>query len=264
MPGWKLVGADMEGLELRALAHYLYPHDGGRYAQIVLSGDPHWENCLAMGLVHGKRDKHNDLHTIMREQGAKRFIYAFVYGCGNAKAGQIVLEACLTAERRGYPEPLREFFPVASGAEELEAVGKRIRNMFLKKTAGMKKLKEKLAKHVSKHGWVPGLDGRRVPVRSEHSALNFLIQSCGAILCKRWLCDAKDELLTRYRHGWKDGQFVTLLWVHDETQTAARDGIETDVGETIVKVARATGAHYNFRVPLDSKYKVGMTWAETH
>jgi hypothetical protein len=261
--GWVLVGADMEGLELRGLAHYLHPLDKGRYADLVLAGDPHWANAQAMGLVTGGRDKHNALHTIMREQGSKRFVYAFVYGCGNEKAGTIVLEACLQAQRQGMPEVLSHQFPQGTSAEHIEAVGKKIRNAFLRRTTGLQALKDKLELQVDRKQYLPGLDGRRVPVRSKHSALNFIIQSAGAILCKRWICDARDELGRHFRHGW-DGDFASVLWVHDELQVACRAAVAAQVGEIVVQCARAAGLPYGFRVPLDSKYKVGHNWADTH
>jgi DNA polymerase I len=265
-PGWKLVGADMEGLELRGLSHYLFLHDQGKYAEAVLEGDVHWANTLSMGLATGARDKHNDLHTIMREQGAKRFVYAFVYGCGDVKAGEIVLEACLLAQRRGYPEPYAKFFggEMLTDEDTLKRIGKRIRTAFLKRTVGLEDLKKKLERQLGKHQWVPGLDGRHVPVRAAHSALNFLIQSAGAILCKRWLCDVWDELHRRkYRRGW-DGDFVYCLWVHDEVQIACREPLVDAIGEILVRHARAAGVPYGFRVQLDSNYKIGQTWADTH
>jgi len=263
--GWRLVGADMEGLELRGLSHYLYPHDQGRYATAVLEQDPHWLNTLAMGLASGERDKHNDLHTIMREQGAKRFVYAFVYGCGDVKAGEIVLEACLLAQRRGYGEPYDKFFGRETVIDEdaLKRVGKKIRSGFLRRTAGLEDLKQKLERQIQKYAWVPGLDGRRVPVRAAHSALNFLIQSAGAILCKRWIVDAWDELNSKYRRGWS-GDFVVCLWVHDELQVACRAEIAADIGGILVKHAQQAGRDYGFRVKLDSNYKVGQNWADTH
>ena len=48
--GYKIVGCDASGLELRMLAHYLTIHDGGAYAAEVLEGDVHSHNQRAAGL----------------------------------------------------------------------------------------------------------------------------------------------------------------------------------------------------------------------
>ena len=61
--GWKMVGCDASGLELRCLAHYMAKYDGGEYAKELLEGDIHTKNQKAAGLD-------------TRPQ-AKRFIYAF-------------------------------------------------------------------------------------------------------------------------------------------------------------------------------------------
>ena len=73
--GYKLVGCDAKGLELRMLAHYLGKWDGGEYVQNVL-GDPHTANQKAAGLP--TRDD------------AKTFIYALLYGGGDGKIGSII------------------------------------------------------------------------------------------------------------------------------------------------------------------------------
>jgi DNA polymerase I-like protein with 3'-5' exonuclease and polymerase domains len=269
-PGWKLVGADMEGLELRALAHYLAFADGGKYAQVVTTGDPHWVNAQAFGLVPKGtvRDKHNQLHTVLREDGSKRLIYAIIYGCWDDKAGEIVYRTLNNARSTCGPEGealYREVFggKGTPGPRKIKAVGKKAREGMINNIDGLKSLQERLVKQVEK-GWVPGLDGRRIPTRSSHSALNFLIQSAGAILCKRWGCDAYDDLRSKFKIGWTNGEVVPILWIHDEYQIACREGLEEEVGSLLVKHARKAGEEYGFRVPLDSKFTVGRSWAETH
>jgi len=71
--GYKLVGVDASGLELRMLAHYM---NDERYTNEVVNGDIHTANQVAAGLE--SRDK------------AKTFIYAFIYGAGSAKIGSII------------------------------------------------------------------------------------------------------------------------------------------------------------------------------
>lgn len=49
-PGLVAVGADLSGIELRMLAHYLARYDGGRYADVLLNGDIHQVNADKIGI----------------------------------------------------------------------------------------------------------------------------------------------------------------------------------------------------------------------
>jgi DNA polymerase I-like protein with 3'-5' exonuclease and polymerase domains len=70
--GYKLVGTDASGLELRCLAHYMNDEE---YTNEILNGDIHTKNQQAAGLP--TRDN------------AKTFIYGFLYGAGDSKIGSI-------------------------------------------------------------------------------------------------------------------------------------------------------------------------------
>ncbi|WP_316235443.1 DNA polymerase [Bradyrhizobium sp. SZCCHNR1023] len=264
--GWSFLGADQEGLELRGLAHFLHPMDGGKYAETVLSGDPHWANVLAMGLATGERDKHNQLHTVVREDGAKRFAYAVIYGAQDLMAGSIVYECLLNAQRTcgADGEALyREFFGMGvPGEQQIRKVGRKIRRNFAQGIEGFAALQERINTQVERKGRVPLLDGRLVPAKG-HSALNYLIQGAGAVLCKRWVADAFEECCRRFKYGW-DGDFVFVLFIHDEIQLCVREGLEEEIGNIVVKCAQEAGQPYGFRVRLDSKYEFGRTWADTH
>lgn len=268
---WKFLGADQQGLELRGLAHYLHPMDGGKYCQTVIAGDPHWLHAVVMGLAEGDRDKHNSLHTVVREDGSKRFIYAYIYGCGDEMAGSIIYEALLNAKRtcgaEGEAIYAKFFGTGVVGEKLLRKVGKAVRNSFLTRIEGFGKLREKLSEQISKRGRVIGLDGRVIPIRSDHSALNFMIQSAGAIVCKEWVASAFEECESHFGYNWDDpwsGDFVFVLWVHDEVQLCVREGLEEEIGNIIVEAARKAGDPYGFRVPLDSMWVEGSTWEDTH
>jgi DNA polymerase-1 len=220
--GWRLVGADMAGLELRCLAHYLHAYDGGSYGDLVLNGDVHTENQKAAGLP--TRDN------------AKTFIYAFLYGAGPSKIGKIV-----------------------NGSAKQ---GSELITRFMRGLPAFGKLKQAVSTAAQK-GWLKGLDGRRIPVRSEHAALNSLLQGCGAILCKRWVVDAHKSLSSQFSEGY-DGDFVFCGWIHDEVQVACREEIAEQVGEIITDCARKAGIPYGFKIKLDSEYIIGRSWADTH
>jgi DNA polymerase I-like protein with 3'-5' exonuclease and polymerase domains len=266
--GWVLVGADQEGLEGRGLGHYMAAFDGGAYAKVLLSGDPHWSSAQALELIDEgeQRDKENPFHKVARE-GSKTFYYALIYGAQENKCGENILDICLAADKLGVRWPYEKFFGDSKDPKKdklLWPVGDVARRRFLANIPGFGKLLEKVEGQATDFRAIKGLDGRVIPIRSIHSALNFLIQSSGAILCKRWGVDAYDEMLARgWKHGW-DGDFVFCLWVHDEYVVACRPGIADDVGEILVKHARRVGDIYKYRVALDSKYSIGRTWKDIH
>lgn len=117
-----------------------------------------------------------------------------------------------------------------------------------------------------KRRWIKGLDGRKIHVRSPHSALNSLLQSAGALICKAWVVETERLLMEEhgYVHGW-DGDFAFMAWVHDELQIAART---PEIAEVVMAAAqqaiRNVGESFNFRCRLDTDGKTGPTWRECH
>jgi DNA polymerase I-like protein with 3'-5' exonuclease and polymerase domains len=237
--GWRQIGADQAGLELRCLGSFIAAFDGGKYIEVVLNGDIHWENAKALfGLPDDTvRDDENPQHKKMRNV-AKTFIYAFLYGAGDAKLGSIVGKG--------------------------RVAGAKLRARFLTKFPALKKLIAAV-QSAAKKGWLKGLDGRKLPVRSEHSALNTLLQSAGAIICKQWIADAEQALVDAgLKHGW-DGDFAILGWVHDELQVACRAGLEDQIAAILVETARRAGDPFpSWRCPTDGDAKIGANWAECH
>jgi DNA polymerase I len=212
--GYKLVGCDASGLELRMLAHYM--NDEG-YTNEILNGDIHTANQLAAGLE-------------TRDQ-AKTFIYAFLYGAGDSKIGSIV------------------------GGTKRD--GARLKEKFLANTPALRELRERVGVAAGR-GYVLGLDRRRVLIRSEHAALNSLLQSAGAIVMKKALC-----LLEEYATIWGiDYRFIGNI--HDEIQTEVRQEKAEVFGRLAVSCIQAAGNHFNLNCPLTGDYKVGNTWADTH
>ena len=220
--GKKLVGCDASGLELRCLAHYMARYDGGAYAKILLEEDIHTANQKAAGLP--TRDN------------AKTFIYAFLYGAGDEKIGKIIGKG--------------------------QAEGKSIKKEFLDKTPALKKLREAVEQAVEARGYLVGLDGRQLPIRSPHAALNTLLQSAGALIMKQ-----ATVLLNRYLEvkGWSFARDYALVGhIHDEVQLEVDEDKADTVGQLAVKAIQDAGRSFNFRCRLDGEYKVGQNWAETH
>jgi len=209
-----LVGIDASGLELRMLAHYM---KDDAYTYEILNGDVHTANQTAAGLA-------------TRDQ-AKTFIYAFLYGAGDAKIGSIV-----------------------GGSS---AAGRKLKEEFLANTPALEKLKTKVAT-LAESGSLEGLDGRRVRVRSAHAALNTLLQSAGAIVMKQALVIATERL---QQNGIP---YRLVAQVHDEFQVETPEQYGNAVGYTFRNAIRKAGDFFEMRCPLDGEFRTGTTWADTH
>ena len=157
-PGKVMVGADLSGIELRMLAHYLARYDKGRYSRILTTGDIHATNAERIGIT--------------RRQ-VKTVTYAFLYGAGNLKLGYT------------YDKQLSEV--------EARKKGKEIREAYVAAIPGLKELLAAVHK-ASERGYVRGLDNRRILCDSRHKSLNYLIQGSSAIIAKKWLVLANERL----------------------------------------------------------------------
>lgn len=190
---------------------------------------------LLNGDIHTENQKAAGLPT---RANAKTFIYGFLYGAGDAKIGSII------------------------GGTAGD--GKRLKQKFLRSLPALGRLVEAV-KSASQRGYLVGLDGRHVFVRSSHAALNTLLQSAGAIVCKQWLVLLEEALGdSGLTHGW-DGDYAFCAWSHDEVQIACRTPeIAKFVSELAPHMVTAAGKHFNFRCPLAGEAKVGKSWAETH
>ncbi|WP_027684337.1 DNA polymerase [Rhizobium leguminosarum] len=267
--GWVQVGADASGLELRCLGHELHPYDDGAYADIVLNGDIHWTNAILLGLVpHGTtRDDHIKLHKEARAI-AKRFIYAFLYGGGAEMIGSIagVTEADIKkygTNSRIKGRILKDGRHPDPALIAMIAKGEVLMKKFLENLPALKELKAKIAAELKElNGHLRGLDGRLLPSRSAHSALNLLLQSDGAIICKRWIVQAHTDLEAA---GFKWGvDYAQMLWVHDEIQIECRPEIAEDVARIVREAVPKVADYFDFRVRLDGEAMIGGDWAECH
>jgi DNA polymerase-1 len=212
--GYKLVGADASGLELRMLAHYMGDEE---FTDVLLREDIHTRNQLAAGLT-------------TRSQ-AKTFIYAFLYGAGDAKIGSIV----------------------GGSAKD----GNQLRTRFLRNTPTLETLRDRVGQAARK-GYLVGLDGRKLWVRSEHSALNTLLQAAGAVVMKKAL------VLLNLHATEHNINFKFIGNIHDEIQSEVATKQAEKFGWLAVECIKAAGISFSLRCPLDGEYQIGNTWSETH
>ena len=157
-PGKTMGGADLSGIELRMLAHYLARFDKGRYSRILTTGDIHATNAERIGITRSQ---------------VKTVTYAFLYGAGDRKIGV------------SFDKQLND--------EQATKKGKEIRKAYVDAIPGLKELLEAVHK-ASERGFLYGLDYRRILVDSRHKSLNYLLQGSSATLAKRWMVLANENL----------------------------------------------------------------------
>jgi DNA polymerase-1 len=189
--------------------------------------DKAWTEELLNGDIHQKNAKAAGIDR----PTAKTMVYALLYGCGIGK-----LSSILDTSKRQAQITLDNFY---------------------RNTPKLKQLMEKVQK-VAAQGYVPGLDGRRIVVRSEHAALNTLLQGCGAIIAKQWCIEAHTVFKA------KRIPVKQVAFVHDEIQIETEEKYGEDVAAIMVQSAAKAGTTLGFRCPVDAESKIGKNWFDTH
>ena len=190
--------------------------------------DEDYINEVVNGDIHTTNQK---LAGLKSRDTAKTFIYALVYGAGDEKIGNVV-----------------------GGNREQ---GKQLKNRFLTNLPSLRTLKERV-QQAARRGFLKGLDGRKIHIRSEHAALNSLLQGGGAIVMKKGL----SILANRLELSSTNFKFVANI--HDEWQIEVPECRANKVGQLAVQSIIDAGNHFKMRCPLDGEYKIGGDWIETH
>jgi len=214
------VGADASGLELRCLAHYLAKYDGGAFGRTVVEGDIH----QAMADIAG-----------VDRKTQKTVTYCMIYGGGDTKLG------------------------LSAGASKKEATarGKELRAKLLDGIEGFRDLVTAVQSR-AQSGVIYGVDGRPIRIKKPHASLNYLLQGCGAVICKLWVVRT-NELLKEAKVD-----YTPLAFVHDEMQLSVAPE-HVDIVKSLIPMAMKDVEHaIKFRVPLDCDVQSGTNWGDTH
>ena len=226
--GHILVGSDLDSLELRCLGHYLGKYDDGNFAKVVVEGDIHEQNAFRVGCTRSE---------------VKKLTYTYLYGGGDLKLGH-------------------SFKPEYSDRRK-KALGQSLRQKFEEAIPGLKPLVDAIKVRLRVNdGVLNALDGRPIFCRAEHSGLNFLLQSAGALLSKQWLIQTQNLLDQKglvYGHD-----YTRCAYVHDEQQLSVLPQEVDRVKKIMEDAAPLAGQYYKFRVPITASSTSGMNWAETH
>ena len=196
-----------------------YLNDADFTAQI-LDGDIHTYNAKAFGV---------DRPT------AKTVVYAMMYGAGDTLVGS-----------------------VAGGDAKL---GKKLKSNYAREVPAFDTLQKGISRAFNRRGYLKGLDGRRLIIRggSEHKCLSQLLQSAGAILCKKWVALIDQELQQM------NGDAYMVGWIHDEVQIACKTQEVADhVGDITSRMAKEAGRSFETKIPIESDFSLGRTWSDTH
>lgn len=247
-PGFMLVGADADALELRCLAGFMAKWDKGAYIKTVLEGkkedgtDIHSVNCRALGLDPKEKYPIDGKPTTGRDI-AKVWFYAFIYGAGDYKLGKIM--------------------GVTGTRGAITAAGQASRERFLRQLPALGKLTKTVQAVLADRGYLLGLDGRRLYARGKHSALNTLLQSAGALIMKV-------ALVIFAKKAREAGLLYSAVWpvgnIHDEIQSEVKgdEAAAENIGRMKVASLEGAGKFFDFPCPITGQFKVGKTWADTH
>jgi DNA polymerase I-like protein with 3'-5' exonuclease and polymerase domains len=221
--GWSLLGSDLSGIELRCLAHLL--DDGGEYAKQIMDSDIHTHNMIAAGISNEDGNGRSK---------SKEFIYSLIFGGGDGLIGKIV----------------------GGGAKD----GKRLKADFDNNVPAFKSLRNELASAYKRKGFIKGIDGRKLFIRSDHRCLSQILQNAGAVIAKQWVKLIDKEITKQGIEAYIVG------FIHDEVQIACKSKEVADyVGHHITgRMAQKAGEDFNFRIPIESEFNVGATWSDTH
>ena len=226
--GRRLVGADSAGNQFRGLAHYM--GDDEFTASVVVGQesdgtDAHSRNAAILGISRSK---------------AKNFIYAYLFGAGMSKLGEVIT---------GLKSP---------------KAGKEADAKFKAAFPKLKELKDSLSAEYNHNkmktgiGFIIGADGRRVIVGSEHQLLNYLLQTLEGITCK-------SALVYQYKKIKELGIEGTypILFYHDETAWVT----PTKHAKTVLEISIAgfrEGPKSVDVTCMDGDGKIGINYAEIH
>ena len=237
--GWLLVGADASGLELRALGSWLAYFDDGEYARLVSTEgfDIHTYNAKLFGIYDGV----GEISKATRDL-SKRLIYCILYGGGAKKTGSIISPD--ESEDTQYKQ------------------GKKTIDTFYRNLPAIKKLKDLIDERITQRGYLTGIDGRRLQIRSKHSALNQLLQSTGAIAVKKATTILYNDLTNEGLVFAKDWGFVAH--VHDEYQALVKPEYVDLYTKLAIDSFRKSGEYFQLKCPLTGEARTGRNWQETH
>ena len=230
--GKAIVGTDASGLEARVAGHFTAAYDGGAFAKELMEGDIHSKNAAAFSSA---------VNRDIDRTHAKNVYYGIIYGATARKLASML----------GVPY------------EEGEVVF----DSFWAENPALAAASQAAQSQAKSKGYILGLDGRRIPCRSTHSALNYQFQSAGALIMKDAFRKVFLEQVPDPMMYWHDDPAIRwrcLLTQHDEAQASM---LYEDVDDHIAvwqEAGEEVTDHFAINIPIEFESKVGTNWCETH
>jgi DNA polymerase-1 len=228
--GWRQIGCDAEGIQLRILAHYM---DDDEFTRALVSGNS--DDGTDVHTLNWKKLNGNSPTDPCKDRTtAKTFIYSYLLGAAAAKTANVF--GCTLEE------------------------AKRARERFVNAFPGLKFIREEMIPEDAERGYFWGLDGRPVMCDSEHLMLAGYLQNGETIVMKHanwlWREKLKAERIP----------FRQMAYVHDEwqTETVDDDDVVKFVKEVQANSIVQAGIDLGVKCPLAGKAVDGYNWADCH
>jgi DNA polymerase-1 len=216
--GKLMLGCDASALEANMEAHHCYDYTGGH----------EYARELTEGDIHAK----NAALFGTDRDGAKAPKYAMTYGAKPPKIAA-TLGVSLQEARQLY-------------------------NAFWDGNTALAEFRDDSTEFWRRNKYVPGLDGRKIFIRFQHSIVNARFQSSGSIVVK---------VATLFFNKWIRQRHLDahqIIHMHDEFQYEIWPKDAELLSELAVKAFEAAGKWLGIKVPITGEAKVGHNWAETH
>jgi DNA polymerase-1 len=223
--GWRLVGIDGKGMQLRCLAHNVAKVAGvdvaREFIDDLLVGDPHKKNMAR--------------HGFPSKPAAKKAIYTILMGGGDDKIATDQVQF-------GWSPPMD------------------IRMRVIEGIPGFNKLIKTLQSELRKTGRITLCDGTRLLVPSEHMVIPYLLQGDESRLMKQAMIYVDEEIrrrkLTKY--------ILKVNDVHDEWQTRVREEFVHEYVDFALPCFNKAGESFGYLIPIEGSCAIGDHWGQTH
>lgn len=246
--GWTLVSADAASCQDRMMANRA---GNAEFTSMLLDGkkeDGTDSHTLAMIGINEVLNRFK-LKPISRGK-AKNFNFGWTFGASDAKLGKM----CGGTKEVGSEirEALRRVFPAkAALIDKITAEWRK----------NAKRRMNRWNKMEYYDGWIAGLDGAPIFIKSEHAVLVYAVQADEAIYMT-----ATYNLVHRYlaeKYKWGE-DYVVVCFYHDEITVECRDEIKEEIAKLIEKAFTAASNYFKLEVPQIGTAAIGKSWLDVH